>query len=72
MKSVESKNERGHSVTFKESIEEFRAFIANKSEALYLVEEKMSEVKKEMPAINTVEKLKCSKNSESEDEYFFK
>ncbi|CAK5077604.1 unnamed protein product [Meloidogyne enterolobii] len=68
MKSVESISTVGHSVTLKEIIEECRAFMANKSEALYIVKEKMSEVKKEVPTVNTVEKLKCSKNTESENE----
>nr|CAD2142363.1 unnamed protein product [Meloidogyne enterolobii] len=68
MKSVENKSEKGHAVTLKEVIEECRAYMANKSEALYLVKEKMSEVKKEMPEVNTVEKVKCWKDSESENE----
>uniref|UniRef100_A0A914NQD1 Peptidase A2 domain-containing protein n=1 Tax=Meloidogyne incognita TaxID=6306 RepID=A0A914NQD1_MELIC len=67
MKSVESKSERGQAVTLKEIIEECRAYMANKSEALYLVKEKMSEVKKEVPEVNTVEKVKCWKDSESEN-----
>nr|CAD2176632.1 unnamed protein product [Meloidogyne enterolobii] len=58
MKSVENKSEKGHTVTLKEVIEECRAYMANKSEALYLVKEKMSEVKKEVPEVNTVEKVK--------------
>uniref|UniRef100_A0A914N9I0 Peptidase A2 domain-containing protein n=1 Tax=Meloidogyne incognita TaxID=6306 RepID=A0A914N9I0_MELIC len=68
MKSVENKSEKGHTVTLKEVIEECRAYMANKSEALYLVKEKMSEVKKEVPEVNTVEKVKCWKDSESENE----
>nr|CAD2186654.1 unnamed protein product [Meloidogyne enterolobii] len=60
MKSVENKSEKGHAVTLKEVIEECRAYMANKSEALYLVKEKMSEVKKEVPEVNTVEKVKWS------------
>uniref|UniRef100_A0A914NVR3 CCHC-type domain-containing protein n=1 Tax=Meloidogyne incognita TaxID=6306 RepID=A0A914NVR3_MELIC len=67
MKSVESKSEKGHAVTLKEIIEECRAYMANKSEALYLVKEKMSEVKKEVPEVNTVEKVKCYEKSESEN-----
>nr|CAD2184736.1 unnamed protein product [Meloidogyne enterolobii] len=67
MKSVESKSERGQAVTLKEIIEECRAYMANKSEALYLVKEKISEVKKEVPVVNTVEKVKCWKDSESEN-----
>uniref|UniRef100_A0A914L0L7 CCHC-type domain-containing protein n=1 Tax=Meloidogyne incognita TaxID=6306 RepID=A0A914L0L7_MELIC len=67
MKSVESKSERGQAVTLKEIIEECRAYMANKSEALYLIKEKISEVKKEVPVVNTVEKVKCWKDSESEN-----
>nr|CAD2199236.1 unnamed protein product [Meloidogyne enterolobii] len=69
MKSVENKSEKGHTVTLKEVIEECRAYMANKSEALYLVKEKMSEVKKELPEVNTVEKVKCWKDSESENRF---
>nr|CAD2152654.1 unnamed protein product [Meloidogyne enterolobii] len=69
MKSVENKSEKGHAVTLKEVIEECRAYMANKSEALYLVKEKMSEVKKEVPEVNTVEKVKCWKDSESENRF---
>ncbi|CAK5107321.1 unnamed protein product [Meloidogyne enterolobii] len=68
MKAVESKSEKGHAVTLKEIIEECRAFLANKSEALYLVKEIMSEVKKEVPEVNTVEKVKCLENSGNESE----
>nr|CAD2156530.1 unnamed protein product [Meloidogyne enterolobii] len=67
MKSVESKSERGQAVTLKEIIEECRAYMANKSEALYLVKEKISEVKKEVPVVNTVQKVKCCEKSESEN-----
>nr|CAD2177603.1 unnamed protein product [Meloidogyne enterolobii] len=66
MKSVESKSERGQAVTLKEIIEECRAYMANKSEALYLVKEKISEVKKEVPVVNTVQKVKYCEKSESE------
>nr|CAD2201785.1 unnamed protein product [Meloidogyne enterolobii] len=69
MKSVENKSEKGHTVTLKEVIEECRAYMANKSEALYLVKEKMSEVKKELPEVNTVEKVKCWKDSETENRF---
>uniref|UniRef100_A0A914P167 Peptidase A2 domain-containing protein n=1 Tax=Meloidogyne incognita TaxID=6306 RepID=A0A914P167_MELIC len=72
MKSVENKSEKGHTVTLKEVIEECRAYMANKSEALYLVKEKMSEVKKEVPEVNTVEKVKCWKDSESENRFEYK
>ncbi|CAK5077888.1 unnamed protein product [Meloidogyne enterolobii] len=66
MKSVESKSERGQAVTLKEIIEECRAYLANKSEAMYIVKEKISEVKKEVPTVNTVEKVKYCEKSESE------
>nr|CAD2193887.1 unnamed protein product [Meloidogyne enterolobii] len=65
MKSVESKSERGQAVTLKEIIEECRAYMANKSEALYLVKEKISEVKKEVPVVNTVQKVKSYEKNES-------
>nr|CAD2205750.1 unnamed protein product [Meloidogyne enterolobii] len=67
MKSVENKSEKGHTVTLKEVIEECRAYLANKSEALYIVKEKSSEVKKEMPEVNTIQKVKCCEKSESEN-----
>nr|CAD2209530.1 unnamed protein product [Meloidogyne enterolobii] len=67
MKSAENKSEKGHTVTLKEVIEECRAYLANKSEALYIVKEKSSEVKKEVPEVNTIQKVKCCEKSESEN-----
>ncbi|CAK5087512.1 unnamed protein product [Meloidogyne enterolobii] len=61
MKSVASKSTAGHALTLKEIIEECRAFMANKIKAMYFVKEKISEVKHEVPAVNTVEKVKCYK-----------
>ncbi|CAK5097251.1 unnamed protein product [Meloidogyne enterolobii] len=67
MKIVESKSEKGQAVTLKEVIEECRAYMANKSEAMYIVKEKVSEVKKEMPEVNTLQKVKCHEKSEIEN-----